>query len=417
MQPEISLLRFTTAGSVDDGKSTLIGRLMYDCKSILEDQLEQISNYSKSRGKDELDLSLLTDGLKAEREQGITIDVAYRYFTTPNRKFIIADTPGHIQYTRNMVTGASTADVAVILTDARKGVMEQTIRHTYIAALLNMKHIIFCVNKMDLIGFSSEAFVKVKNDLESLAGKLKVKSIFIVPISAKYGDNVAATSERTPWYSGHTLLHLLETLRVADDYDDPNVRFPVQYVIRENNDEFPDYRAYAGRLAGGRLKVEQEVCVLPSMIKSVIKDINVYGKPIKEAKSGDSVAIRIADDIDISRGNMIVPIENLPRISSEFSVMLCWFNENELKLNHKYLLYHTSNSVKCVIKEIKSKIDIDKITDNQNDKTVRMNDIAQITIKTAQPVFIDSYQNNPITGSLILIDESSNETVAAAMVE
>lgn len=415
-KPEIGLLRFTTAGSVDDGKSTLIGRLLYDCKSIFEDQLEQIAETSKKRGNDEIDLSLLTDGLRAEREQGITIDVAYRYFSTPKRKFIIADTPGHIQYTRNMVTGASTADVAVILSDAKKGVLEQTIRHTYIASLLNMKHIIFCVNKMDLTTFSKDKFNSVKAELEAIADGLDVKSTFIIPISAKFGDNVVEKSSNMPWYNGPTLLELLETVRIADDYQNTCARFPVQYIIRTDPSLSEFYRAYAGRVAGGKFRKDQKIKILPAMLDSKITKIDASGKELEEAKSGESVTIYIKDDIDISRGNMIVPADDVPVVTKDFTAMICWFNERELNTGTKYLLRQFGNETKCIIKNVNYKVDINKIKKDYENKTVKMNDIVELNIKTANSVFIDKYFENPVSGSFIIIDENTNETVAAGMI-
>jgi len=415
-QPEIGLVRFTTAGSVDDGKSTLIGRLLYDSKSIFEDQLEHITESSKRRGKDGVDLALLTDGLRAEREQGITIDVAYRYFSTPKRKFIIADTPGHIQYTRNMVTGASTADVAVILVDARNGVIEQTIRHTFIASLLSMKHIIFCVNKMDLVDYSEEVFNNIKKDIEKLTSKVDANNIHIIPISAKLGDNVVDSSKKFNWFSGSTFLNLLETVIIADNYAEKSARFPIQYVIRPQSKEFPDYRGYAGRIAGGKFTKGEEVTVLPSMIETKIKSIDVFEKSLDEAKSGDSVTICLDDNIDISRGNMIVPSNDIPQIKKEVKVMVCWFNERPLQLRGKYVLRQSSSEVRCMISSVNNKIDINSLEEDYEDKVINMNDIANISIKTTQPIFVDSYKDNQISGSLVLIDEATNETVAAGMV-
>ncbi|HNQ68792.1 MAG TPA: GTP-binding protein [Bacteroidales bacterium] len=415
-KPEIGLLRFTTAGSVDDGKSTLIGRLLYDSKSIFEDQLKSITETSKRRGNDEVDLSLLTDGLRAEREQGITIDVAYRYFSTPNRKFIIADTPGHIQYTRNMVTGASTADVAVILVDARNGVIEQTIRHTFIASLLNLKHIIFCVNKMDLINFSQEKFLQIETEIKLLAKKVGANNIHIIPISAKFGDNVVDKSNTLSWFEGETLLQLLETIRIADDYSDKCARFPVQYVIRPHDDKYHDYRGYAGRLSGGKMYPGELVTILPSMLVSRIKSIDVFEKSLPEAKSGDSVTIVLEDDIDVSRGNMIVPSENIPQVTKDLEIMMCWFNEKPLMIRGKYVLRHSSSEVKCMVMAVNHKININTLEPDYKDQNVKMNDIANITIKTTAPIFIDDYKKNQVSGSLILVDEATNETVGAGMV-
>lgn len=415
-KPEIGLLRFTTAGSVDDGKSTLIGRLLYDSKSIFEDQLDSITETSKRKGNEDVDLSLLTDGLRAEREQGITIDVAYRYFSTPNRKFIIADTPGHIQYTRNMVTGASTADVAVILIDARNGVIEQSIRHTYIAALLNMKHIIFCVNKMDLVDFLQDKFDEIKKDVEKLAHKLDAHNTHIIPISAKFGDNVVEKTDNLNWFEGDTLLHLLETVRVADDYNSRVARFPVQYVIRPQSDEYHDFRGYAGRLSAGKMFVGDEVTVLPSMLTTKIKSIESFGQKLDAVKSGQSVTLCLENEIDISRGDMIVPSSNLPKVAKEFRAMICWFNEKPLQIKGKYILRHSTNEVKCMLPSLNSKTNINTLEEDYEDKNVRMNDIANVSIKTASPIFIDDYKENSVSGSFILVDEATNETIAAGMI-
>ncbi len=416
-QRQMGLLRFTTAGSVDDGKSTLIGRMLYDSKSIFEDQLEHIEESSKRRGKEEVDLALLTDGLRAEREQGITIDVAYRYFATPRRKFIIADTPGHIQYTRNMVTGASTANLAVILVDARSGVLEQTLRHTYIASLLNIKHIIFCVNKMDLVGYKQEMFKRITDELKELVTKLGIKEALYVPISAKYGDNVVEKSENTAsWYNGPTFLQILETVEVGHDADFNNQRFPVQYVVRPQVDQWHDYRGYAGRVAGGVFKPGDEVMVLPSMLKSKVKNIDVFGDSLPEAKPDESVVMTLEGDIDISRGDMIVGADNLPSIDQEVKMMVCWFNERPLQVRGKYVLRHAASEVRCIIQGVDFKVDINKIEENTEDKAVQMNDIAKISIKTTKPLFFDDYKKNHITGSAVLIDEGTNETVAAGMI-
>jgi len=415
-QPEIGLLRFTTAGSVDDGKSTLIGRLLYDSKSIFEDQMEHITESSKRRGKEEVDLALLTDGLRAEREQGITIDVAYRYFSTPKRKFIIADTPGHIQYTRNMVTGASTADVAVILVDARNGVIEQSIRHTYIASLLNMKHIIFCVNKMDLVDYSEDTFRKIEKDIIKLAEKTGAKNTTVIPISAKLGDNVVDASDNLSWFKGLTFLDLLETVNIAEEDKLSNARFPVQYVIRPQTKDFPDYRGYAGRVAGGTFTYGESVTILPSMLSTKIKSIDKFDSSLNEAKSGESVTICLEDEIDISRGDMIVPTSNVPNVTKETKVMMCWFNERPLQVRGKYVLRNSSNETRCMITSINSKTNINTLEEVTADKSICMNDIANISIKTTTPIFVDSYKTNSVSGSLILIDESTNETVAAGMV-
>lgn len=413
---DMTLLRFSTAGSVDDGKSTLIGRLLYDSKAIFEDQLEHIEATSKRRGEEEVNLAYLTDGLRAEREQGITIDVAYRYFATPKRKFIIADTPGHIQYTRNMVTGASTSNLSIILVDARNGVVEQTIRHTYIASLLDIKHIVFAINKMDLVDFNKDTYDSIKNNLTALAAKLNVKDPHFIPMSAKLGDNVVEQSSQTPWYNGPTLLHLLETIEISGDNNLDDGRFPVQYVVRPYKDEFHDYRGYAGRVASGIFKPGDKVIALPAEIESTIQSVDFYKTKLSEAAPGDSAIISLNDDIDISRGNMIVPINNRPTISQDLSLMICWFNERPLMLGNKYLVRHTSNETKCSVKSIDFKIDINSMEQNNNDKTLKMNDIGQITLRTAKPLFFDSYKKNRITGSLIFIDEGTNETVGAGMI-
>jgi sulfate adenylyltransferase subunit 1 len=411
-----SLLRFTTAGSVDDGKSTLIGRLLYDSKSIFEDQMEHIVQSGKRLGREELDLSLLTDGLRAEREQGITIDVAYRYFATPARKFIIADTPGHIQYTRNMVTGASTADLAVILIDARKGVLEQTIRHSYIASLLDIRHIIFCINKMDMINFEESTFIKIQNELAALVTKLEIADAHYIPISAKFGDNVVDRSEKMDWYHGKTFLNLIETIEIRKNKNPYIKRFPVQTVIRPHTSAFHDYRGYAGRVAGGVFRPGDEVTVLPSLLRSRIKSIDVLGKTISETIAGDSVTISLEDDIDISRGNMLVSGDDLPKISQDVDLIICWFNERPMKPGVRYLIKINSNEASCMIKSVKYRMNINNLEHDFENTVINMNDIAYITIKTSQPIFFDSYKKNNITGSMIFIDEGTNETVAAGMI-
>ncbi len=413
---DMELLRFTTAGSVDDGKSTLIGRLLYDSKSIFEDQIEAIEKASKNKGKEETDLALLTDGLRAEREQGITIDVAYRYFATPKRKFIIADTPGHIQYTRNMVTGASTANLAIILIDARNGVIEQTLRHSYIASLLQIPHIVVCINKMDLVDYDEAVYNKIKKQFMSFAPKLDVKDIEFIPISALKGDNVVEKSRNMTWYQGTTLLYLLENVYIKGDYNHTDARFPVQYVIRPQSDEFHDYRGYAGRIDGGVFKVGDIIKVLPSGLESKIKTIDTLNESLEMAFAPQSVSITIEDDIDISRGDMIVKAENLTRQSQDITAMISWFNERPLQVRGKYSLRHTTNDVKCIIQEVKFKMDINSLERNYDDKEVKMNDIARIQLKTAKPLFYDGYKKNRYTGSFVLIDEISNETVGAGMI-
>lgn len=412
-----SLLRFTTAGSVDDGKSTLIGRLLYDSKSIFEDQMDHIVESSKRLGKEDVDLSLLTDGLRAEREQGITIDVAYRYFATPLRKFIIADTPGHIQYTRNMVTGASTADMAVILVDARNGVLEQTLRHTYIASLLDIRHIIFCINKMDMVDFSQEVFNMICEKLSEIIEKLGIDDAHYIPVSAKSGDNVVDPSLRMDWYKGKTFLKLIETIQIKKEKSFHKSRLPVQTVIRPLSEKNHDYRGYAGRIAGGSFRTGDPVLVLPSMIKSVITGIEKMGVQADSASTGDSVSILLKDKIDISRGNLIVKEGELPQAGKDITLMICWFNEKQLKPGGRYLLRNYSNETTCAIKSVNHRMNINKLEKEAGPVPVMMNDIASITIQTSKPLFYDSYKNNNITGSVILIDEGTNETVAAGMID
>jgi sulfate adenylyltransferase subunit 1 len=412
----MQLLRFTTAGSVDDGKSTLIGRLLYDSKSIFEDQLESVTSSSNKRGLDHVDLALLTDGLKDEREQGITIDVAYRYFATPKRKFIIADTPGHIQYTRNMVTGASTANMALILIDARHGVAEQTCRHSFIASLLQIPHLLICVNKMDLVDHSEERFNEIVKQYKNFAAKLEVPDIRFVPISALNGDNVVNRSENMTWYNGETLLHTLETIHIASDQDHINARFPVQTVIRPQSDEYHDYRGYAGRVAGGTFKPGDKVMVLPAGFNSTIKSIDLLNEELTEAHSPMSVTITLEDDIDISRGDMIVRPKNQPRSSQDIDVMLCWLNNTPAQPKAKYIIRHTSNEARCMIKEVVYKVDINTLHRVENDDSIGMNDILRVKLRTTRPLFADDYNDNRNTGSIILIDEATNETVAAGMI-
>jgi sulfate adenylyltransferase subunit 1 len=411
-----SLLRFTTAGSVDDGKSTLIGRLLYDSKSIFEDQMEHIEQSSKRLGREEVDLSLLTDGLRAEREQGITIDVAYRYFATPARKFIIADTPGHIQYTRNMVTGASTADLAVILVDARKGVLEQTLRHSYIASLLDIRHIVFCINKMDMVSYNESVYNNIVENLREISETLCIEDPQYIPISAKFGDNVVDRSENMSWYTGPTFLRFIETVEIKKSKNATNARFPVQTIIRPQSDDHHDYRGYAGRVAGGTFNKGDNIVVLPSMRTSRIRSIDVFEKNQAVAISGDSVTITLEDHIDISRGDLIVNADDLPQSGQEITLMACWFNEKPLQPNGRYMVRNYSNDAGCIIKSVDFKVNISTLLKETSDLTVKMNDIAEIRIKTSRPLFYDSYKNNNITGSLILIDEGTNETVAAGMI-
>jgi len=378
--------------------------------------MEHIVQSGKRLGREELDLSLLTDGLRAEREQGITIDVAYRYFATPARKFIIADTPGHIQYTRNMVTGASTADLAVILIDARKGVLEQTIRHSYIAELLDIRHIVFCINKMDMVSWSETVFSNIKNELTLLVEKLNISDAHFIPISAKYGDNVVDRSEKMNWYNGKTFLNLIETVEIRKNKNSDSKRFPVQTIIRPHTTEFHDYRGYAGRVAGGVFRPGDEITILPSLRKSKIKSIDVLGKTLSETVAGDSVSISLEDQIDISRGDMLVSTDDLPVISQDINLMICWFNEKPMKIGGRYLLRLNSNEAGCIIKSVNYRMNINTLENDLENTVINMNDIAYITIKTSKPVFFDSYKKNNITGSTIFIDEGTNETVAAGMI-
>ena len=413
---DMELLRFTTAGSVDDGKSTLIGRLLYDSKSIFEDQLDQVETSSKRRGLEHTDLALLTDGLKDEREQGITIDVAYRYFATPKRKFIIADTPGHIQYTRNMVTGASTANLALILVDARNGLVEQTCRHSFIASLLQIPHLVVCINKMDLVDYSEEAFERIKSDYEDFAAKLDVKDIRFIPISALKGDNVVKKSEKMGWYEGSTLLYTLENIHIASDQNHIDCRFPVQTVIRPKKDEYHDFRGYAGRVAGGVFKKGDDVMVLPSGFTSKVKAIHTMTEELEEAFSPMSVTMTLEDDIDIGRGDMIVRSNNQPDVSQEMDVMLCWFNQKGPLPRAKYAVMHCSNDVKAMVKRIHYKLDINTLHRNEEDQDIKMNDISRVTLRLTKPLMKDAYRKNRFTGSLILVDEVTHETVAAGMI-
>lgn len=413
---DMELLRFTTAGSVDDGKSTLIGRLLYDSKSIFEDQYEAIKSSSEKRGEEYVNLALLTDGLRAEREQGITIDVAYRYFATPKRKFIIADTPGHIQYTRNMVTGASTANLAIVLIDARKGVIEQTMRHAFIASLLKIPHIVVCINKMDLVDYQEEVFEKIKKDFEAFAAKLETVDIHFIPISALHGDNVVERSKNMDWYQGPTLMYLLEHIHISGDLNHIDARFPVQYVIRPMRTEYHDYRGFAGRVAGGIFRKGDQVKVLPNGFISKIKSIDTLNNSVEEAFPPMSVSITLEDEIDISRGDMIVRENNVPQVSQDLDLMVCWFNARPLQVNGKYAIKHTTKDSRCVIKEVTYKMDINSMHRIPDDKVIGMNDIGRISIRTTATLFYDSYSKNRITGSLIFIEEGTNETVGAGMI-
>ncbi|MBD8490099.1 sulfate adenylyltransferase subunit CysN [Echinicola sp. CAU 1574] len=416
IQENNQLLRFTTAGSVDDGKSTLIGRLLYDSKSIFEDQIEAVKTSSEKKGFDYVDLSLLTDGLRSEREQGITIDVAYRYFATPKRKFIIADTPGHVQYTRNMVTGASTANLAIILIDARKGLLEQTHRHTFIASLLKIPHVVVCVNKMDLVDYDQKTYDKIVEEYKQFASKLEVKDVHFVPISALKGDNVVERSKNMPWHEGPTLLYLLENVHIASDFNHIDCRFPVQMVIRPHTHEHRDFRGYAGRIEGGIFKPGDEVKVLPSGFTSKIKDIQLNGKPIPEAFSPMSVTMTLEDEIDVSRGDMLVRPNNVPEVEQDLDVMICWMNQRPLSSRAKVILKHTTKECQAMVKEIKYKVNVNTLHREEETDQIQMNDIARVSIRTAQPLFYDAYRKNRQTGSVILIDAYSNETVAAGMI-
>ncbi len=412
----MDLLRFTTAGSVDDGKSTLIGRLLYDSKSIFEDQMEAIEIASSNKGEEKVNLALLTDGLRAEREQGITIDVAYRYFATPKRKFIIADTPGHVQYTRNMVTGASTANLAIILVDARKGIVEQTKRHSFIASLLGIPHIIYCINKMDLVNHEEEVFEKTKKELVDFSSKLTTKDIRFLPISALNGDNVVNRSKNMNWYEGSTLLHTLENIHIASDQNLIDCRFPVQHVIRPQKEEFHDFRGYAGRIAGGVFKKNDEVVLLPSGFQSRIKSIQIFDNELEEAFAPMSVTMTLEDDLDVSRGDMIVRVKNQPEILQDIEMMVCWMGEKPLLSRGKYTIKHTTNEVRCIVKEILYKVDINSLHRDTEDKSINCNDIARIAVRVTKPLFVDKYNINRTTGSLIIIDESTNNTVGSGMI-
>ncbi len=413
---DMELLRFTTAGSVDDGKSTLIGRLLYDSKAIFEDQMEQLEMASELRGEKQVNLALLTDGLRAEREQGITIDVAYRYFATPKRKFIIADTPGHVQYTRNMVTGASTANLAIILVDARHGVLEQTIRHSFIASLLGIPHILICVNKMDLVDYNEAVFQDIRDQFDPFKETLNIEDVRFIPISALKGDNVVDKSTTMNWYTGPTLLEMLETIDIRSDADFKNRRFPVQYVIRPQREEYHDYRGYAGRVAGGVWKSGQKVAVLPGGIETTLEAIDTMTGELEVAFPPQSVAFRLAHDIDISRGDMIVPTDHKPHVGQEIDVMVCWLSEKPMVLGGKYVIRHTTAELRGIIREVVYKVDINNLHENGENKSVGLNEIAKIKIKTSKPIFYDSYKENHITGSIIIIDESSNNTVGAGMI-
>ncbi len=413
----MDILRFITAGSVDDGKSTLIGRLLYDSKSIMIDQLEAIEKQSKNREDGEIDLALLTDGLRAEREQGITIDVAYKYFSTPTRKFIIADAPGHTQYTRNMVTGASNSDLIIILVDARNGVSEQTRRHSIIASLLNIPHVVVAINKMDLVNNSQDVYNNIVIDYSAVAASLGLKDITYIPISAINGDNIVEKSASFPWYEGESLLHILENVAVANDINYTDARFPVQYVIRPQTDDLHDYRGYAGKVISGIYKKRDTICVQPSGLQSVISAIEIGGQQVEEAFAPQSVVLHLQDDIDISRGDVIVKTDNLPTVENELEVLLCWMGNKPLKAGNKYLLQINSRVVKAVVKEIEYKLDVNSLLQEPSPDQAQLNDIVKVKIKTASPIPYDSYKKLRVNGGAILIDETSNVTVGACMIQ
>jgi len=413
----MDLLRFTTAGSVDDGKSTLIGRLLYDSKNTFDDQMAAVEASSEKRGDEKVDLAMLTDGLRAEREQGITIDVAYRYFATPKRKFIIADTPGHIQYTRNMVTGASTADLAIILIDARHGLVEQTARHSFIANLLRIQHVVLAVNKMDLVDYDEEVYDKIVSDYKAFASRLQnIVDMTFIPMSALNGDNVVDKSENMPWYQGPSLLYHLENVYVGSTENHVQARFPVQWVVRPQSEEYPDYRAYGGRVAGGVFKPGDDVQILPSGFSSKIDKVMSAGKELEEVYSPLSASITLTDDIDISRGDMIVKSNSPPESGQNIEAMVCWFSEKKLVPRGKYYLRHTTKEVKAMVSEVTYKVDINTLHKVEDDLELGLNDIGRIALRTSAPIFYDAYRRNRITGSFVLIDTTTNETVAAGMI-
>lgn len=413
----MEFLRFATAGSVDDGKSTLIGRLLYDTKSIFQDQMESIEATSVQMGNDYTNLALLTDGLRAEREQGITIDVAYRYFATPKRKFIIADTPGHTQYTRNMVTGASTADVALVLVDARHGVVEQSRRHAFLASLLRIPHLVVCVNKMDLIDYDEKAFTAVKEEFRSFAMKLDVPDLTFIPVSALHGDNVVERSVNMPWYEGSSLLHHLEEVHIASDRNHIDARFPVQYVIRPQSDEHHDYRGYAGTVAGGVFKPGDEVMVLPSGFTSTVSSIDSFDGPVSEAFGPMAVTMRLADDIDVSRGDMICRPNNQPTSSQDLQAMVCWMSETfSLAPRMKLALKHTTRSSRVMVADLQYRIDVNTLHREENPESLTLNEIGRVSLRSTQPLFFDEYRRNRNTGAFILVDETTNATVAAGII-
>jgi len=413
----VELVRLATVGSVDDGKSTLMGRLLYDSKQIFEDQLESIEKTSKQRGNDYVDLSLLTDGLRAEREQGITIDVAYRYFATPRRKFVMADTPGHVQYTRNMVTGASTADVALILIDARHGIVEQTRRHAFISTLLRVPHLVVCVNKMDLVDYDKGIFDKIKDEFRQFAARLDVTDLQFIPISALAGDNVVERSMNMNWYEGTSLLHYLEEVHVASDRNLVDARFPVQYVIRPHREGFQDYRGYAGTVAGGVFRPGDEVMVLPSGFTSTVEAVETMDGEMSEAYAPMSCTLRLTDNIDISRGDMICRTSNSPEVGQDIDAMVCWMTElSNLTPRTKLGIKHTTRSARAMVTELRYRLDINTLRRDENAESLTLNEMGRVTLRTTQPLFYDEYRRNRTTGSFILIDESNNNTVGAGMI-
>ncbi len=412
----MDLLRFATAGSVDDGKSTLIGRLLYDTKSIFEDQLEHVEKVSRDKGREYTDLALLTDGLRAEREQGITIDVAYRYFATPKRKFIIADTPGHIQYTRNMVTGASTADLAIILVDARHGLVEQSRRHAFLASLLQVPHLVVAINKMDLVDWDEAVFDRIHAEFTAFAARLRIRDLVTIPISALNGDNVVTRSENSPWYAGSSLLHHLEHVHVASDRNLIDVRFPVQYVIRPQTKEHHDYRGYAGQVAGGVMKPGDTVTVLPSGFSTTIDTIDSLDGPVAEAYSPMSVVIRLKDNLDVSRGDMLCRPKNMPTATQDIDAMVCWMATEPLRPGQKLAIKHTTRTVRALVKDLQYRLDVNTLHRDEATGELGLNDIGRVRLRTTAPLFVDDYRNNRATGGFILIDEATNVTVGAGMI-
>ena len=413
----MDILKFATAGSVDDGKSTLIGRLLYDTKTVFQDQIDAVEKVSKDRGDEHVNLALLTDGLRAEREQGITIDVAYRYFATPSRKFIIADTPGHIQYTRNMVTGASTADLALVLVDARKGLVEQSRRHAFLATLLQVPHIVLVVNKMDLVDFSEQVYEEIRQEFTLFAAKLRVPDLTILPVSALLGDNVVSRSQNMPWYDGPSLLHHLENVHVASDRNLIDVRLPVQYVIRPQSDAWHDYRGYAGQVMGGVLKKGDEVVVLPSGFTSRILSVETADGPVEEAFPPMSVTVRLEDEIDVSRGDMICRPNNQPAVAQDIDAMVCWMDEQSpMRVGGKYAIKHTTRSARTVVKELQYRLDINSLHRDEDAKELSLNEIGRVHLRTTVPLMADDYSRNRNTGGFVLVDEATNRTVAAGMI-